>query len=148
MDPSRCPVRDCIEYLTFLFQKGHPYRTIGLHRSTISAYHAPISVGSALVTVGKHPSVVALMSGVHNLRPPKAKYSFTWDVERVLALFRSWPDNLSPKMLTWKTTTILALIGVSRGAELHLFYLNFLADYVDYFTFNLPGTVKKCERRK
>ena len=142
MDPFRCHVNACLEYLTDLFHKGHPYRTIGLHRSTISAYHVPVTVGSTLVSVGKHPSISALMSGVHNLRPPKAKYSFTWDVEAVLNLFRSWPQNLDPKRLTLKVTTLLALIGTPRGAELHLFDLNYLADYGDYLSFELAGTIK------
>ena len=142
MDSFKCPVKHCLDYLTHLFQTGHSYRTIGVHRSTISAYHDPIVVGSAVIPVGKHPNVSTLMSGIHNLRPPTAKYSFTWDVETVLGLFRSWGAHLDPKKLTFKTVTLLGLIGVSRGAELHLFDLNFLADYGDHSSFELPGTVK------
>jgi hypothetical protein len=85
------------------------------------------------------------MSGVHNLRPPIAKYSFTWDVEVLLGLFRSWEFPLDPKKLTLKVTTLLALIGVSRGAELHLFDLNYLSDYGDYYSFELPGTIKNSK---
>ena len=140
--PFRCPVKHCLGYLTHLFQTGHSYRTIGVHRSTISAYHDPIVVGSAVIPVGKHPNVSTVMSGIHNLRPPTAKYSFTWDVETVLGLCRSWGAHLDPKKLTFKTVTLLGLIGVSRGAELHLFDLNFLADYGDHSSFELPGTVK------
>ena len=79
VDPTRCSVNDGLEYLTDLFKLGRPYRTIALHRSAISAYHVPMVVGNALVPVGRHPKVSALMSGVHNLRPPAAKYAFTWD---------------------------------------------------------------------
>ena len=102
-------------------------------------------MGSALIPVGKHPSISFLMSGIHNLRPPMAKYSFTWDVETVLNLFRTWDSPLDPKRLTFKLVTLLALIGVSRGAELHLFDLNYLADHGDYFLFELPGTIKKLQ---
>ena len=142
VDPFKCPVRHCLDYLAHLFQSGRPYRTIGVHRSTISAYHDPIVVGSAVIPVGKHPNISTLMSGIHNLRPPTAKYSFTWDVEMVLGLFRSWAAPLDPKKLTMKTVTLLGLIGVSRGAELHLFDLNFLGNYGDHISFELPGTVK------
>ena len=142
LDPFKCHVRHCLDYLADLFQKGHPYRTIGVHRSAISAYHEPVVEGSALISLGKHPSVCALMSGVHNLRPPVAKYSFTWDVEVVLGLFKSWPFPLDPKRLTMKAVTLLALIAASRGAELHLFDLNYLADYGEYYSFELPGTTK------
>ena len=142
VDPFKCHVKYCLDYLTHLYQSGQTYRSIGVHRSTISAYHEPIILGSALVSMGKHPSISSLMSGIHNLRPPTAKYSFTWDVEVVLDLLRTWVSPLDPKRLTLKLITLLALIGVSRGAELHLFDLNYLADHGDYFLFELPGTIK------
>ena len=76
-DPTRCSVVDGLDYLADLYQQGRPYRSIALHRSAISAYHNPMVVGNALVPVGRHPMISTLMSGVHNLRPPVAKYSFT-----------------------------------------------------------------------
>ena len=97
VDPIRCSINPIMEYLAHLFNLGTPSRTIGCHRSAISAYHHPITVNSALVTVGRHPLVSALMSGINNLRPPKQRYSFTWDVELVLGLFKAWPLDLSPK---------------------------------------------------
>ena len=142
LDPITCPVNHILEYLSHLFSSGTPYRTIAGHRSAISAYHVPIVVDSTLVTAGRHPLVSALMSGVHNLRPPQAKYSFTWDIEVVLCLFKSWPLDPTPKQLTQKVTTLLALIGVPRGAELHLFDLNYMADFGNKLVFELPGTVK------
>ena len=148
LDPITCPVNHILEYLSHLFALGTPYRTIGGHRSAISAYHNPIVVDSALVTAGRHPLVSALMSGVHNLRPPQARYSFTWDIEVVLCLFKSWPLDLTPKQLTQKVTTLLALIGVPRGAELHLFDLNYMADFDQKVVFELPGTVKNVREGK
>ena len=148
MDPVTCPLNDVLDYLTHLFSTGTPYRTIGGHRSAISAYHAPIVEGSAMVAAGRHPLVSALMAGVHNLRPPIAKYSFTWDIETVLCLFKSWPLHLTPKQLTQKTTTLLALIAIPRGSELHLFDMNFMADYGSKLVFDLPGTVKNVKEGK
>ena len=148
VDPFTCPVNDILDYLSHLFSSGTPYRTIGGHRSAISAYHAPLIVDSAVISAGRHPLISALMSGVHNLRPPQAKYSFTWDIEVVLCLFKSWPLDLTPKQLTQKVTTLLALIGVPRGAELHLLDLNFMADYGEKLVFNLPGTVKNVKEGK
>ena len=142
VDPIRCSVNDGLEYLKDLFMLGRPYRSINLHRSAISAYHTPMVVGNALVPVGKHPMVSTLMSAVHNLRPPTAKYSFTWDIEVVLNMFRSWPEVLTPKQLSIKTVTLLSLIGIPRKAEIHLFDLDYFADFSHYFTFDMPGTVK------
>lgn len=50
--------------------------------------------------------------------------------------------------MTYKVTTLLALIGVPRGAELHLFDLNFVADFGHKILFELPGTVKNVKEGK
>ena len=143
VDPITCPLRHVLDYLASMFQDKE-YRTIGVHRSAISAYHIPID-GFA---VGQHPTVSDLMSGVANLRPPKPKYGFTWDVELVLNLFRSWPDRLTAKQLTLKTATLLGLIAISRGAEIHLLDLNFLNKFHDFYRFGLAGTVKNVKAGK
>ena len=148
LDPFTCPINFILDYLAHLFHQGTPSRTIGGHRSAISAYHHPIVVDSALVATGRHPLVSAVMSGINHLRPPQPKYSFTWDVEFVLRLFRSWPLDLTPKQLTIKVTTLLALIGIPRGAELKLFDLRYLADHGQRYVFQLAGTVKNVEASK
>ena len=58
--PFQAPVKDVIEYLTFLFNYGIEYRTITLHRSAISAFHE-YSDG---LPVRKHPRICSLVSGV------------------------------------------------------------------------------------
>ena len=88
LDPSSCPIVHVLDYLADLYQKGFQYRYIGVHRSAISCYHDPVVFQGGLTTVGKHPRVSELMSGISNKRPPKPRYSFTWDVERVLSVFR------------------------------------------------------------
>ena len=148
VDPFTCPVNDILEYLTYLFDLGTPSRTIGTHRSAISAYHQPVVVNNTSVRTGRHPLVSALIAGINNKRPPQCRYSFTWDIETVLCLFRSWSEPLTPKQLTFKVTTLLALIGVPRGAELHQLDLNFMADYGDRYVFQLVGTVKNVKNGK
>ena len=71
-DPFQAPVKDIIEYLSFLFNYGNKYRTINLHRSAISAFHEYIDG----LPVEKHPQICPLVSGVFNLRPPKPRYMF------------------------------------------------------------------------
>ena len=80
IDPFQAPVKDIIEYLTSLFNYGNEYRTINLHRSAISAFHEYIDG----LPAGKHPRICSLVSGVFNLRPPKPRYMFVWDVKQVL----------------------------------------------------------------
>ena len=93
LDPIIAPLSPVADFLALLFDKGYEYRTIGVYRSAISAYHVPING----VPVGQHPEVSRLMSGIANLKPPMPKYSFTWDVEKVLQLFRFWPTTLTAK---------------------------------------------------
>ena len=97
VDPLTCPVTDVTDYLASLYDEGFEYRTIGVQRSAISAYHEPIVHEGAMTTVGKHPYISQVMSGIHNLRPPRPKHSFTWDVEKVLSMFKSWPTILTAK---------------------------------------------------
>ncbi len=88
------------------------------------------------------------MSGVANLRPPRPKHGFTWDVEQVLDLFRYWTGDLTPKQLTLKTATLLGLVAISRGAEIHLLDLRFLEKFHDFYRFSLAGTVKNVRAGK
>ena len=140
-----CAIEDVLNYLGHMYKRGYEYKTINVHRSALSAYHDPMRSAGLLLTVGKHPQVSSLMSGVQNLRPPRPKYAFTWDIEAVLCLFRSWPLDLTPKQLTIKVTTLLALIGVPRGAELHLFDLDYLAKFGTYYSFGIAGNTKTGE---
>ena len=144
VDPFTCPLNEVLGYLASLYDDNYQYRTIGVHRSAISCYHSPIEGFS----VGKHPKVSHLMSGVFNLRPPQPRYGFTWDVEIVLSLFKSWPYILSPKQLTIKTTTLLGLIAISRGAEIHQLDMKFLSKFSDHYRFYLAGTVKNKREGK
>ena len=67
IDPFRCNVKKILDYLAYLSENGFQYRTIGCHRSAISAFHEHID----RKPVGQHPQVCALMSGVINNRPPQ-----------------------------------------------------------------------------
>ena len=139
-DPIRCTLNIVLDFLSELFKDHLAYRTIGVTRSAISAFHLPIDG----MPVGKHPRVSALMKGIANLRPPKPKYSLIWDVEDVLDQIRTWPTNslLSIKQLTLKTVMLLALTAIPRGSELHLFDTNFMTKSEETYVFYLGGTVK------
>ena len=72
--------------------------------------------------VGKHPMVTRLLKGVFNKRPPKKKLGVPWSVDKVLATLKSWgePKHLSLKLLSWKTTMLLALATAKRMSSLAL----------------------------
>ena len=61
-DSFRCDVIKILYYLAFLFEKGYEYRTIGCHRSDISAIHDYVDGKPA----GQQSEVCALVSGICN----------------------------------------------------------------------------------
>ena len=79
VDPFSAPLGKILDFLASLFQEGLQYSTTAGYRSALSAYHDPIDG----ISVGQHPRVSALLTGVYNQRFPKPKNSFIWDVELV-----------------------------------------------------------------
>ena len=141
MDPFECSLTYILDFLTYLFnERKLEYRTSGVYRSTIAAYHVPING----VSVGKHPRVTALMTGISNIRPPQPKCCTIWDVEDVLNQLRTWPQNelLSPKQLTFKLVMLIALTAINRGSEIHKLDTRFMGITKTKAVFSLGSTVK------
>jgi len=84
-DPFRCNINVVLDYLASLFEKGYEYSTVCFHRSAISAFHEKIDGKS----VGEHPDVSLLVTGVFNKRPPQPRYNFIWDVQKVIDYIKS-----------------------------------------------------------
>ena len=68
----RCAIGEVLDHLSYLFDLGYEYRTVGCHRYAISAYHE--YVGNK--PVGQYPHVYALLKGVFNEHPPQPRYVF------------------------------------------------------------------------
>lgn len=60
------------------------------------------------------------MKGIFNLRPPLPKYTFTWDVGKVISYLKTlFPlENISLKFLTLKLAALLALTTAQRAQTL------------------------------
>ena len=84
--------------------------------------------------MGKHPTVVQLLKGVSNERPPQPKRYFTWNVSQVLNYIISLPDNeyLNRKTLSLKTLTLLAVCQINRSKELAGITVKFMSHHDDY----------------
>ena len=114
-DPLSNHLREVLDFLAEMLSLGLEYSTINNHRSAISDFHE--SIGG--FSVENPPKVCNLMTGVYNQRPPKSRYCFVQDIETVLRYLRSIPINkpLSTKMLTLKSTMLLALTSTLRCSE-------------------------------
>ena len=103
-----------------------------MHRSAFSAFHEYIDG----LPVEKHPSICSLVSGLFDVRPPKPKHIFVWDVKQVLDFIKERfrdNDQLSNKELTLKVTFRLALTTSSRISALHILNLNHMIKTSEYY---------------
>ena len=115
-DPTSGPLEDVINFLDELLREGYQYCSLNSYRSAIPAVHDRTDGH----TVGQHPSVVRMLKGAFNERPPVARYSAFWDVGVVLHYLKSLGSNesLSLRSLTLKTALLLALARPARSVDL------------------------------
>ena len=73
-----------------------------------------------------HPDIKKFMQGVFNLRPPKAKTGFIWDVKILFDYFEKLSENdtLNDISLTEKTLCLLLLLNGTRLNSVFNFKIN------------------------
>lgn len=83
---------------------------------------------------GGHPLVTQLMKGMFNSRPPKPKYSHTWDVTIVTKYLASLGSNslLSLKQLSLKLPMLFCLERVSAIRKLDLVHCRVLPEGMEF----------------
>jgi len=113
INPLSASIGDVSLYLTTLYNSGLSYSTVNTYRSAISMTHLPIEG----IAVGNHYLIKRLMKGIFNKRPPVPRYVLTWPVEVMLRYLKNIPQNdqLSLKLLSWKTAILVALVSADRG---------------------------------
>jgi hypothetical protein len=107
-------VKHILNYLAHLYDLGYAYRTISLHRTTISVT-LPFING---VAIGSHHLISRMCKGPFERRPPSRKVSLVWDPNPVLDIFKHWPLLLSCAQLVRKCVFILAIISGRLLSEL------------------------------
>ena len=105
-------VNDILCFLHELFKRNLGYSTINTVRSSLSSF---LEIEGK--PVGQHHLVKRYLKGVFELRPSLPKYQFTWDVG-VVVKFMAEMDTSTLKSLTFKTATLLAILGGQRAAEI------------------------------
>ena len=113
-------MREVLEYLTHLFDRGLKYSTVNIHRSAISST-LPLVDG---VPVGQHPFVKRLMKGVFNKRPPSRRLYPSWRIADVCKIFEDWPSPLPLGLLIKKTAFLLAMASSRRPSEISSFRIS------------------------
>lgn len=110
------------QFLTERFTTGLSYNRLNVYRSMFSAFYP--KVGG--LSIGTQDIIVRVMKAAYKIRPPKPRYTTTWDVEVVL---RGWDKpnvELTVYELSIKTFTLIAISTLGRGDDIrHLSRRNF-----------------------
>jgi hypothetical protein len=85
VNPLSAHLNAILEFLKDQFEDKKAYRTLNVYHSALSTLLPAIDT----VKMGSHPLVLQLLKGVFNLRPPEPKYSYTWDVSKMLDFIKS-----------------------------------------------------------
>ena len=134
-------VTHVLDFLSAMFDKGCAYSTINSAKCAI----ATIVFIPPYPSVNKHPLVKKYMSGIYNLRPPKPKLSFVWDVDILFRYFEQKGDNssLPLNILTQKLLTLLLLLGAHRLSTIALFSVDHMILNDLSVTFSPTGVLKQ-----
>ena len=133
IDPLSSSTSDILIFLTEVFNEGLAYRSLNVPRSAISSTHPKIDGFS----VGQHAYVTRLLKGALNKRPPKPRYSHTWNVDVMIKYMISLGKNstLSLKAISMKLLTLFALTcpeRISALASLDLRHCSVLPEGVSF----------------
>ena len=135
VNPISATVKDILTFFSDQFDNNLQYRTVNVLRSAISSIH-PWIEGKP---VGQRPLAIRLMKGIANERPPKPRYTTTWDVAKVTTYLSALGENktLSLKLLTKKLLMLLALVSPERASVLWELNIRYLKKQPDGVVFTL-----------
>ena len=90
------------------------------------------------------------MTGVFNKNPPKPKYTFIWDVEKVLKYIKTLPTNteLSDRTLLLKLTSLLFLTSAGRCHEICDLDIRYMVKTFLSYKFHFSKLTKSWKKGK
>lgn len=125
-----------LEFLVDEINKGSSYATINTYRSALNFMFSP--------TDNDEKIIKRFVKGSYNLKPPKPKYDFTWNVEPVLNYLATlYPlETLTLDKLTIKTITLMALTSAHRIQTLGKITIENIVDSTEKIEIRIPGKIK------
>ena len=140
IDPVKATLNMGTQFLLHLHKKGLGYSAINTARCAMSALMEPIEG----MDFGKHPIVSKLLKGFFKKRPALPRYIVIYDADIVLRFLQYLPswENISLKWLTFKTSTLLAIITGHRCQSLHMLNLDFMHIDPNRIIFYFPHLLK------
>lgn len=144
VDSYSATLKDCADFLTFLFDKGLKYRTINGYRSMLSSILPAVEK----CPIGQHPYIIRLLRGVFNERPPVKMLIPEWDLSIILGCLREKPfeplKKAALKYLAWKTCFLIAITTFRRCSDIQSLQLGDTVNvYKRGITFVRTGLAKQ-----
>ena len=95
-------------------------------------------------------AISALLAGVYNIRPPQPRYTFIWDVKKVIDILATLnsPGELKVKDLTLKSTMLVALTLAVRASEIGFLDIRYLIKHSSGYTFHFRKNTQTSKRFK
>ena len=95
-------------------------------------------------------AISALLAGVYNIRPPQPRYTFIWDVKKVIDILATLnsPGELKVKDLTLKLTMLVALTSAVRASEIGFLDIRYLINHSSGYTFHFRKNTQTSKRFK
>ena len=146
INPVSPSIFDVIAYLTSMYDRGLQYNTIAAAKSVLSGIlHIP-----GVHSITSHPLIIRLLKGMFHVRPPKPRYEYIWDTDLVLTFLQSLqPSDITLKLLTLKTVTLLTLLSGQRVSTVHQFRLSQMQRTpAALIIFNIKGLLKHSRQSK
>ena len=102
------------------------------------------------VEFGKQQTVQKYMKEIFHLRPSLPKYTFTWQVRKLLDYCKSQSNNneLDLKALSYKTTTLLTLLWCQRAQTAYSLDLKCIKVEEDKMQIAFPSLLKQAQPGK
>lgn len=105
-------INNVLAFLTYLYEEGLGYTSVNTARAALSLVVRSVEG----TNIGDHPIISRFVRGIGRLRPPKPRYTTTWDVGKVLSYFENGRRNetLSLLELSEKLSSLLAICTAQR----------------------------------
>ena len=103
-------IRNVIEFLTHLSEKGYNYNQLCAARSAVV-------VLSENPLLGKHPVLKRFMKGIFETKPTFPRMAVVWDIKCVFDYFRKMTEPLSMEMLGKKLVMLIALLAGGQRSQ-------------------------------
>ncbi|XP_018576400.1 uncharacterized protein LOC108914952 [Anoplophora glabripennis] len=126
---------DVLTFLQYVSERhNYRYGALNAHRSALSLI-LPNNLGT-------DPMVKRYMKGLSRLKPPRPRYTNTWDPQTVLSYLESLPRDLNLLQSSQKLSTLLALITGGRLQTISLIRISNITEDNQEIQINITDQIK------